>query len=52
MLRLQNLAKVIEHLVVYFQSSALHGVSWCYDNPNNNSGSSRVNDKLERHGDD
>lgn len=49
---LQNLVKVMEHLVVCFQCSVLHGVSWCCDNPNNNNNnnkSSRVNDKLESH---
>lgn len=48
-LRLQNLVKVKEHFVVCSQSSVLHGVSQCYNNPNNNSRSSRVNDKFERH---
>lgn len=48
-LRLQNLVKVMGNLVVCFQSSALHGVSRCYDNANDNNKSSRVNDKLERH---
>lgn len=40
------------HLVVCFQSTigpVLHGVSWCYDNPNNNRKSSRVNSELGRH---
>lgn len=41
------------HLVC-LQSSVLHGVSWCCDNPNNNNNnnnlkSSRVDCKLERH---
>lgn len=36
MLSLQNLVKVMRHLVVCFQSSVLHGVSWCYDSPSNN----------------
>lgn len=43
------MVRVMGHLVVCFQNSALRGVSWCYDNPNNNNESSRVNDELERH---